>query len=699
MGRRKAGFRKPRKVVQIGERKPYNDIVKENEKFILYYKTQGVCPPGEWDEFITTLKTDLPATFRITGSKCEARKMLDLVQNMFIKECISQSDATEDQQQSNIFPLPWYPNKLAWQMDLTRKDIRRNEAYYRLHNFLISETEHGTISRQETVSMIPPLVLDIKSHHKVLDMCAAPGSKTAQLLELLHADDEAIPSGYVIANDVDNKRCYMLVHQAKRLNSPCVAIINHDSAVLPNLSASLPDGSTEQVQFDRILCDVPCAGDGTLRKNPDIWMKWTPANGINLHGIQSRIVRRGAELLAVGGRLVYSTCSLNPVENEAVIHRLLSETEGALQLVDVAHMLPGLIYSPGLETWQVGSRNLEFYKKFDEVDEKWKTTIRPQMFPPNPEDKEKYNLHKCIRILPHQQNTGAFFVAVLEKLKPLHSKEKSFKINSESTENDHVENDSIEEEIGKKRENDDSLPQNQRKRRRKEGYKEDPFVFFTDKEEIWPSIQNFYKISNDFDPTCLLVRCHTGKKKNIYMTSSAIRDLVINNQGTIKFINTGVKTFVRSDNRNMKECAFRIAHDGLESIFNYIGSERKVIIGKDDLITLLMNDKPEQSPAITSLSQEIQDQVNNLAPGSCVLIYKEDIPDGDPFILHISGWRGTSSLRSYMSQHSTVHFLRLLGGDVSKYDVNKFKKIEEEQEEKEEETIESDSEQTNKDEL
>lgn len=55
------------------------------------------------------------------------------------------------------------------------------------------------------------------------------------------------------------------------------------------------------------------------------------------------------------------------------------------------------------------------------------------------------------------------------------------------------------------------------------------------------------------------------------------------------------------------------------------------------------------------------------APGSCVLIYKEDNPNGDPFILHISGWRGTSSLRSYMSQHSTVHFLRLLGGDVSKY--------------------------------
>lgn len=52
-------------------------------------------------------------------------------------------------------------------MELTRKDIRRCEAYYKLHNFLISETEHGTISRQETVSMIPPLALDVQPHHKV----------------------------------------------------------------------------------------------------------------------------------------------------------------------------------------------------------------------------------------------------------------------------------------------------------------------------------------------------------------------------------------------------------------------------------------------------------------------------------------------------------------------------------------------------
>ena len=91
--------------------------------------------------------------------------------------------------------LSWYPDQLAWQLNLTRKDIRREEAYFKLHNFLISETESGNISRQETVSMIPPLVLDVEPHHKVLDMCAAPGSKTGQLIEAMHAVEDVVPKG------------------------------------------------------------------------------------------------------------------------------------------------------------------------------------------------------------------------------------------------------------------------------------------------------------------------------------------------------------------------------------------------------------------------------------------------------------------------------------------------------------------------
>lgn len=96
----------------------------------------------------------------------------------------------------------------------------------------------------------------------------------------------------------------------------------------------------------------------------------------------------------------------------------------------------------------------------------------------------------------------------------------------------------------------------QRKRRRLHGYKEDPYVFFTENEEIWDHIKSFYDLSDEFDPLCLLTRSYGGRKKNIYFCSKPVRDLLLCNENSIKIINTGVKTFVRCDNRNMK-CAFR----------------------------------------------------------------------------------------------------------------------------------------------
>lgn len=122
--------------------------------------------------------------------------------------------------------------------------------------------------------------------------------------------------------------------------------------------------------------------------------------------------------------------------------------------------------------------------------------------------------------------------------------------------------------------------------------------------------------------------------------------------------------FVRCDNRNMK-CAFRIANDGLESVFNFIGDSRKVLITKEDLIMLLLNDNPQKSPPIETLSDTVRKQAEALSPGSCVIIYQES--GTCPFTLHLSGWRGTTSFRCYMDQHSTVHLLRLLGADISKY--------------------------------
>jgi multisite-specific tRNA:(cytosine-C5)-methyltransferase len=132
-------------------------------------------------------------------------------------------------------------------------------------------------------------------------MCAAPGSKvtvlavplllchstpaqTAQILEALHtfssSDHSNTPSGIVIANDSDYKRAGLLVHQSSRLPSPSLLVTNVDASYYPNVRL---DQEGKLLMFDRILCDVPCSGDGTLRKNPIIWRQWGVGSGNGLH--------------------------------------------------------------------------------------------------------------------------------------------------------------------------------------------------------------------------------------------------------------------------------------------------------------------------------------------------------------------------------------------------------------------------------
>ncbi|CAL1677141.1 unnamed protein product [Lasius platythorax] len=670
----------------------YADIIRENKDFEDYYKTQGIVPEDKWDAFISTMRTNLPVAFRITGSKAEAKALLEIIKSDFFKEILNANldgDKKDfnNEEKNILHSLPFYPEELAWQLQLTRKDIRRSEAYFRLHNFLIAETNNGSISRQEVVSMVPPLVLDVKPSHRVLDMCAAPGSKTAQLIEMIHADEGNIPpEGFVIANDLDNNRCYMLVHQAKRLNSPNILITNHDSSVMPNFIITNPDGTKDTLKFDRILADVPCSGDGTMRKNPDIWCKWSPANGNNLHGIQYRIAKRGLELLTVGGRMVYSTCSLNPIENEAVLHRLLCETGDSVQLIDCRDLVPGLLCDPGVTHWKPASKNLQYYDTWDDVPEQWQTQVRPKMFPPQANEASKFHLEHCMRILPHHQDTGGFFVAVLEKVKSLPWESEAYILNQNVQNlNDNENKDGI---IPKEETSRDELSESgkrileeekktrelQRKRRRIVGYREDPFVFFKDEtEDVWQSIKDFYGISDDLDPRCLLVRCHEGKKKNIYFTSPAIRDIVISNENKVKMINTGVKTFVRCDNKNMN-CAFRLAQEGMQSIIHYISDNRKLKISKEDLIMLLQSDDPHTPPEIVKLNPDTQERLKDFTTGSCILLYKEEKTDNiNQLNLQLVGWRGIMSLRAYVPTCDAIHYLRLLGADCSKFEKNKFK--------------------------
>jgi multisite-specific tRNA:(cytosine-C5)-methyltransferase len=301
-------------------------------------------------------------------------------------------------------PLPFYPDELAWQYKVGKQVVRKNPQFARFQKFLVAETDVGHISRQEAVSMIPPLLLDVRPENTVIDLCAAPGSKTAQLVEMLHrgcGDDG--PTGFVVANDSDYKRSHMLTHQVKRLNSPNIIVTNHDAQFYPKIKTS----SGEFLKFDRVLCDVPCSGDATMRKNINVWKDWVVGNGLGLHPTQVNILARGVQLLKAGGRLVYSTCSLNPTENESVVAEILRQYKD-MSLVDVSDELPGLKRSHGISKWKVQTKD-KVWREFGDAG------VQRSLFPPDEDEVKRFNLHRAIRVYPHQQDTGGFFIAVFEK--------------------------------------------------------------------------------------------------------------------------------------------------------------------------------------------------------------------------------------------------------------------------------------------
>jgi len=651
----------------------FKDIVRVNPMFDKFYRAQKFCSDEEFDKMMEVLKTDLPASFRITGNRSHAAALLKIIEGQYFKEL------TEFLAKGGnvVVPkvLPWYPDSLAYQLNATRKDIRREEIYFKLHNFLVAETDCGSISRQETVSMIPPLVLGVEPHHKVLDMCAAPGSKTTQLMEAIHELPEGeLPAGFVVANDSDNARCYMLTHQVKRLQSPCILITNHDAACMPNIYIPDPDrpGKNTTLKFDRILCDVPCTGDGTLRKNADIWPKWNPVNSVNLHGVQYRIAKRGLELLAIGGRMVYSTCSFNPIEDEAVLARLLQDTGDSVRLVDIEDKLPGLEYSRGLTTWQCASKECELYSKFEDVPEKiGKTQIRPSMFPPPPEIAKSLGLEKCARLLPHQQNTGGFFVALLEKV-ALCPWESVRKVKKEGEVGENTD------DTDEKEDTPDPEPPQKKFKGQNRGFREDPIFYFEENEEVYPEIQKYFDLS--LPCNLFLTRCRDEtKKKNLYFTSAGVRQVVENNREKVRIINTGVKAFVRADNKG-SGCDYRIAQEGALSTIPFI-KNRVLRPGKEDLVRILQSSEIERPPEVRQFTETFRAQLEAIETGSVAYVYTEA---DTGMSIEIVGWKGKTTVRAYVPKNERLHYLRLVGADTTMWEVNKFEEKKEKDKERKE---------------
>jgi 16S rRNA (cytosine967-C5)-methyltransferase len=165
----------------------------------------------------------------------------------------------------------------------------------------------GEIYLQDEASQLVAQAMEVKPGERVLDACAAPGGKTTLIADL--AEDQA----FIVAGDRSATRmatvvATMRLHELKSIRP-----------VILDATDQLPFASES---FDCVLVDAPCSGTGTLRANPEIRWRLAPADFVNLAEQQKRIVSRTVEVLKPGGRLVYSTCSVETDENEEVIKDL-----------------------------------------------------------------------------------------------------------------------------------------------------------------------------------------------------------------------------------------------------------------------------------------------------------------------------------------------------------------------------------------
>ncbi|KAK8128375.1 hypothetical protein PG984_009483 [Apiospora sp. TS-2023a] len=438
----------------------FPEVVKENEKLQRYYDaTIPIEDEEERKAFWEALRTELPNSFRFCGSKGHALAVRRLLEERYVPE-ITKIERYDGQPVQAPQAVSWYPDQLAYSMNTPKHVIRKFPPFAAFQKFLVSETQVGNISRQEIVSMIPPLLMDLSPGMTVLDMCAAPGSKAAQLLEMLHVGEEARirkamgamdensteikveegadldidsgddgrATGLLVANDADYKRSHMLVHQLKRLSSPNLLVTNHDATLFPAIKLPKEPSQPNQqyLRFDRILADVPCSGDGTLRKNVNLWNDWGPGGALGLHSTQVRILVRALQMLKVGGRIVYSTCSMNPVENEAVIVSAIERCGGPdkVDIIDCSERLPGLKRNPGMFQWKIIDKDGKIWNSWEEVQQYMLTKedglppskLAETMFPrADTSDCSGLPLDRCMRVYAHQQDTGGFFITVLEK--------------------------------------------------------------------------------------------------------------------------------------------------------------------------------------------------------------------------------------------------------------------------------------------
>ncbi len=331
-----------------------------------------------------------------------------------LKTSIEQFTKRAGERGWQLSPVPWCPE--AFFVD--RED--RSEALGKDLLHLLGHTY-----MQEAASMLPPALLDPQPGEVILDMSAAPGSKTTQMAAMMGAqtpspgpspkqslgEGRALPlslpersegwgrglggGGVIICNDVQEKRLWTLKSSLHRCG-----VTNY--IMTKKVGQWFTKNMTER--FDRVLCDAPCTAQGTSRKDSDALIYCSDDNIGKMAKLQRELLESAVHACKVGGRIVYSTCTLTPEENEEVVASILKKFSGQVEVVDPRTIGTG--FGTGL------GRAIEDSQV---VQEKSIPVPSPSPVP-------------MLRLWPQTYDTEGFFCAVLRKTAPTRHREKYYPV-------------------------------------------------------------------------------------------------------------------------------------------------------------------------------------------------------------------------------------------------------------------------------
>lgn len=223
--------------------------------------------------------------------------------------------------------------------------------------------EAGLYYIQEASAMLPARLLEVQEGERVLDLCAAPGGKSTQLAAQLKG------TGLLVCNEIHPARAKILSENIERMGIPNALVLNEP-----------PQNLTERFDscFEKILVDAPCSGEGMFRKNEEACGEWSPEAVTLCAKRQDEILDAAAGMLRDGGRMVYSTCTFAPEENEGSVSRFLQR-----------HPEFMLLPTPSIEGTE-GGRGAWIYNPADDIEH-------------------------TLRLFPHKMKGEGHFAAVLQK--------------------------------------------------------------------------------------------------------------------------------------------------------------------------------------------------------------------------------------------------------------------------------------------